>query len=174
MIAKQVDNFRKQAVELAMSDPESEEHSFALAMTHIAVALPRNNLRCFVSTLDEAKDFDLLCIEVETVRAIHAVESLRIRRQALLEGKPWWHSDTQKPMVNEANRCWDEYRKLVQTLAHRPARTGAQAERKRRIIGRAWLRAEGAWYDRLRAGVAADETWLAEHFPKRARKKTAG
>lgn len=157
-----------------MSEPDSENHLLAIAMTRIAVASPRNNLRCQVSTLDEAKNFDLLCIEVETVRAVHEVESLRIRRQALLEGDPWWHSQTQKPMVNNGNRRWHEYRELVQTLANRPARSTAQAERKRRIIGRVWLCAEGEWCDRLRAGVAADNAWLADNFPKRTRKNRGG
>ena len=108
------------------------------------------------------------------MRAVHKIESLRVQRQTLLEGDAWWHSRTQRPIVKDANRRWDGYRELVQILARRPARSASQAERKRRFIGRVWLSAEGEWYDQLRAGVAADDAWLAKNFPKRTRKKRAG
>jgi hypothetical protein len=57
---------------------------------HIAAQLPRANLRCIVSTLDERRDFDLRCVEVEIAHTEHLLEARRIDRLGILEGDPYW------------------------------------------------------------------------------------
>lgn len=54
----------------------------------------------------------------------------------------------------------DRYMQATLDLAVTPATSRQQAETKRLAIGRVWLKAEGAFYDALRAGVAADRERL--------------
>lgn len=164
----------EQADRLAETEPDSEAHRLALHMVGIDRKLPRNNLRCVVSTLDEQRDFDLRVAEAEIAKAEHALGRAHINRISVLEGDAnWWDSPTQRPLVEENNRRWDHYRVAVMIVADTPARTVHQLERKRRLIGNIWLKAEGEWYDRLRAGVARDEAWLAVNAPAKKRRARA-
>ena len=169
MFARLARSWAEKAHALAQTEPDSEAHRLALHMVGIDHKLPRNNLRCIVSTLDEEKDFDLRCAELKIFRAEYELECWRIGRLRVLETAPWWESPTLKPLVNANNHQWSRYQDRVLDLAETPARTYHQLGRKRDIIGKTWLQAKGAWYDRLRSAVAADEAWLAEHRPKRRR-----
>lgn len=163
-------SYARKAEALAQTDPGSKEHRFALGMVGIDQKLPRNNLRCILSTLDEERDFDLRCAELEVLRAEHALESRRIDCLRVWEAVPWYESPTLKPLVDANNRLWEVYRARVSEMAETPARTYAQLERKRRLIGKCWLSGTGDWHGRLRSAVDEDEAWLAEHRPKRRRR----
>jgi len=170
IIARLARSYSDKAWALAQTEPNSDSHRMALHMAGIAEELPRNNLRCISSTLDEERDFDLRCAEVALLRAEHDLGNCRVDRLAVIENVPWWESATLKPLVEENNQRWDVYRARILELANTPARSHAHLNRKRCLIGHVWLKAEGEWYDQVRAGLAADESWLAEHRPKRSRR----
>jgi len=121
--------------------------------------LPRNNLRCIVSTLDEQQDFILRAVEVEVARSHYNHQIARSMRSRVIGGED---VDTEP-----AFQAW---RQAVMDLARQPARTREHLRRKKEIIGRIWLNAEGDWYDQLRACVAADEDWLEANRPSRKRR----
>lgn len=168
LIAKMVQSFREKA-EAAANDPTSAEYRVSIGMTAVASKLPVKNLRCICSTLDERKDFDLRCVEVEIAQARHQLASREADRVGVIEGEAWWQSATQSPMVNESNRLFDIYRDAVMQMAETPARTWIQFERKARLIGKCWLSAKGDWYDRLRTAIEADRAWLEANCPKKRR-----
>lgn len=172
MLAGLANSYATTALKLAQSDPDSKEHRQALHMAGIERKLPRANLVCIVSTLDEQRDFDLRCVELEIAKAEHDLASLRIARTSIIQGESWFDSDTLKPLVRENNERWSAYRYKILTFAGTPARTKLHVERKRRLIGKLWLNGQGDWSDQLRRGVAADEAWLAEHGPKPKKRGT--
>ena len=165
--ARMANAFADKAYALAQIEPGGTEHRLMLHMAGIDRKIPRNNLRCIVSTLDAERDFDLRCAEVALLRAEHEVEERRRDQQRIL-GDP---GDLEEESRDRAEfwKRWNAYRARVLELAGTPAHTWPQLERKRRIIGTCWLKASGDWYDQLRVGVAADEAWLAENRPKRRR-----
>lgn len=161
MIARMAASYADKAYSEAQADPNGEKHRLMLHMAGIDGKLPKNNLRCIVSTLDEERDFDLRCAEVEVHRAQRELEDKREEMHRVLD--PHAERDHTGFWAR-----WGAFRDRVIELAETPARTYAQLERKRRIIGKTWLTATGMeWYDRLRAGCAADEAWLAQNRPKR-------
>lgn len=154
---------------LAAEQDEKERHALACLIVVAERDVPRFHLRCIHGTLDEQRDFDLRCSEVEIIKAEHELMSARLDRLRVLEG---WESKSEEheDLWNKAQRQWHLYRDRLHELARTPARTIVQLDRKKRIIGKFWLTCEGEWYDDLRAGVAADEAWLAENAPKRRRR----
>lgn len=154
----------------AASEPDSEEHRLSLHMTAIRQKTPRYNLRCIHSTLDEKRDFQLRLAEAVEAHATARLSSAQAQTQAALHG--WSHSGPEwRAHVERYQDLWDRYRAAIMLLAHAPARTRAQLSQKLHTIGKAWLTATGEWYDELRAGVAADEAWLAENMPTKRRAK---
>lgn len=168
MTAKLAAAWRAKA-EAAAHDPTSEDYRLAAHMMGIDRNLPRNKLRCIVSTLDERRDFDLRVVEVELASARRELAKQEHNRVRVLEGVAWWDSPVQSAMVKECERLFDLYRVAVLAMAETPARTWPQLERKVRLVGKCWLSAEGDWYDRLRTGVEADKDWLAANCPKKGR-----
>lgn len=166
MIAGLARSYAKSAYEAAQTVPDSKEHRHLLHMAGIDGKLPRANLVCIVSTLDERRDFDLRCVELEIAKIEHELATRRIDRLAIIEGVGWWESHALEPLVHENNERWERYRAVVLAFAGTPARTKQHLERKIRLIGGVWLKAEGEWYQRLRQGVAVDEAWLSENAPK--------
>ncbi|HEX8443032.1 MAG TPA: hypothetical protein VF631_05230 [Allosphingosinicella sp.] len=172
LFARLAADCKVKAEELAHTEDGSARHQAALALAGIDRKLPRNNLRLLLSTLDEERDFLLRCSELEVLKAEHALESKRIGRLSILEGgSAWWDSPTIKPLVHDNNDKWELYRARLLELAHTPARTRQHLDRKRSLIGKGWLNAAGPWYDQLRAGVTADEAWLAANVPTRQRRR---
>lgn len=134
--------------------------------------LPTRNLRCIHSTLDERKDFQLRCAEAQLRKAEHALFAAKKELQRLVAGDAWWGSETYSYALSEIHKLWNKYRDSIQIVAATPARTEPQLKQKRELIGRLWLSAEGEWYDKLRAGVAADVEWLRENDkPERRRRR---
>lgn len=75
---------------------------------------------------------------------------------ARLDGCP----DAYEAAKVEHWRAFDEYVAATDALAFVPAPNRPFLDRKRRAIGKVWLTSEGERYERLRAGVAADEARL--------------
>jgi hypothetical protein len=163
-------SFEEKAYSLAQSEPNSEAHRAMLHMAGIREKLPSQNLRLMRSTLDERRDFDLRCAELEVAKAEHDLESKRIRVLDVLEpGVAWWDSPTRKPLVVANNLQWNAYRARLLEMAETRARTRYQLDRKLGLIGKVWLKAEGDFYQRMRDAVAADQAWLDEHQPIKRR-----
>ena len=153
---------------LAQSEPDSESHRTALSLSVVgAKHLPRNNLRVIVSTLDLERDFELRCTEVKLARAEQMAAGARCDRLRVLHGS---RSDPVKVARAEYNQTFERYREQSLDLARSPARTRRHLEQKKALLGKVWLTAEGPWYDRLRAGVVADEAWLAANASTRRRR----
>jgi len=125
--------------------------------------LPCNSLRLIAGTLDQRRDFRLRVIEADIARAEREAFDAKVRRTRLLYG-----DEAAREMYPETHRLFDRYRQAVVDLANTPTTTKRDIETKRRGIGGVWLKAEGAWYDQLRAAVAADEAHLAAHKHGRA------
>lgn len=154
----------------AAAEPGSEEHRFAQHMANIRRKVPSCNLRLIHSTLDERRDFDLRCAEVEVAKAEHALEAKKIGViDELSPELPWWECPIRKPLVDANNVRWDAYRARLLEMAETPARTRRQLDRKISLIGKQWLQCEGEFYQRMRDAVAADQAWLDENEPKRRR-----
>jgi hypothetical protein len=131
--------------------------------------LPRNSLRCLVSTLDEGRDFALRCADLEILRAEHALQARKIGRLRILEDGQETGSQMLEPLVDEIGRAWERIFAQTIEMAETPVRNCRHLELKRRLVGKIWLGASGERYDRMRAGIAADEAWLAERRPRRSR-----
>lgn len=156
----------------AAADPGSEEHRLAQHMATIRRKVPSCNLRLILSTLDERRDFDLRCAEVEVAKAEHALEAKKIGViDELSPELPWWECPIRKPLVDANNLRWDAYRTRLLEMAETPARTRRQLDRKISLIGKQWLQCEGEFYQRMRDAVAADQAWLDEHQPISRRRK---
>lgn len=153
----------------AAHDPAGEDYRLAAHMAGIDHKLPRNNLRCIRSTLDERRDFDLRCAEVELAQARRVVAQQEARRERVIEGVAWWDSPAQSALVKESDRLFDRYRETLMFMAETPARTWPHLENKTRLIGKCWLTTDGDWYDRLRAAIDADRAWLNANCPKKGR-----
>lgn len=124
--------------------------------------IPAGKLRCIHGTLDEQRDFDLRCAEVAIIKAEHDLQAARIARTRILDGE-----EAARTLYDENLLRWFTYRDRLLEMAQTPARSAVRLSRKKELIGKFWLRCEGEWYDQLRAGVAADEAWLAENAPKK-------
>ena len=161
--------WRSEAMRLAQAAPGSDDHRAAVCAADALGQLPRNSLRCLVSTLDEERDFALRCADLEILRAEHALLARRIDRLRILDGDEYPDSSAIKPLVDENNRAWNRIITATIEMAETPVRNRRHLELKRHLIGRIWLGAEGAWYDRMRAGIAADIAWLDERCPKTSR-----
>lgn len=57
-------------------------------------------------------------------------------------------------------QAFDHYRDAARVLAWTPAPDKLALDSKRRAIGGVWLKAEGEFFDDLRAGLAADQRRL--------------
>lgn len=158
-------HWRNEAERFDRVAPGSDDHRVAVRAAFALAQLPRNGLRCLISTLDEERDFELRCAELEIMRAEHALAAAQVDRLHILENQHWWDSPTLKPLVEGNNRKWELVTTTTIAMAETPVRNRRQLELKRRLIGRVWLGAEGERYDRMRAGVAADAQWLGTNRP---------
>ena len=170
-------HWRSEAERLGQAAPGSDDHRAAICVAFALAQLPRNSLKCLISTLDEERDFALRCAELEILRAEHALAARQIDRLRVLENQHWWDSPTLKPRVEANNLKWDLIMSTTVAMAETPVRNRRHLELKRRLIGKIWLGAEGPRYDRMRAGVAADVAWLDRHrpaSPRSGRRAAAG
>lgn len=138
---------------LAFEEQDADGLAMAWAMERW---LPCNRLRLLAGTLDQHRDFKLRVVEADIARAEREAFHARIMRTRLLCGR-----EAAEAMYPENHRCFERYHQAVMDMANTPATTRREVETKRAAIGGVWMKAEGAWYDRLRAGVAADEARLA-------------
>lgn len=69
-----------------------------------------------------------------------------------------YHSQATPQQLHIAER---QHMEALDQLVALPAVTKSQAAKKRRLIGRMWMRAEGPRFDRYRQSVATDEARLA-------------
>lgn len=140
-----------------------------LATQAAATALPALSatIIAFPVTRTPAQRFRIMCAHVQLLRAEYEAECARfaLYRAQRPAAPPWWDDPRISADVDANNDRFALYRASVLTLAETRAPTADLAHTKRGIIGKVWLRAEGCFYDRLRAGVAADGPWL----PKRRR-----
>jgi len=166
--------WRSEAIRLAQAAPGSDDHRAAICAADALGQLPRNSLRCLVSTLDEERDFALRCADLEILRAEHTLQARRIDRLRILDGARYPDSSAIKPLVEANNRAWNRIIATTIEMAETPVRNRRHLELKRHLIGRIWLGAAGAWYDRMRAGIAADIAWLDAQCakPPRTRRST--
>lgn len=154
---------RRRMLDRAIALADTEKAQIVIAA--VWGGLPANNLRCLAGTLDLHLDLKLRLAEVRAARARAEVMSAEIDRVRTLHG-----DDAADAMFGVYHRLWDHYRQAMADMARSPARTKHELERKRSTIGKTWLGCEGEWYDQLRAGIAADEAWLAEHAPTKRRR----
>ncbi len=118
--------------------------------------LPNHNLRLIAGTLEARRDFQLRVCDVDIARAESELWHAKIARTRILHGK-----EAAEAMYPENERAFERYRQAVVDMANAPVFTRADLRRKRSAVGEVWLRAEGAWYDQLRAAVDADEERLS-------------
>lgn len=133
-----------------------QENVTALAMSlAMERKMPCNQLRLIMGTKDERRDFEVRLQDVEIAGAERqAADAKRIRTRIL------YGEDAVDRFVQD--EAWERYRQAVVDMANTPVFTQADLRRKRAAIGTVWLRAEGEWYDQLRAAVAADEARLTK------------
>jgi hypothetical protein len=93
--------------------------------------------------------------------AYHAAMIAKAERE-LIETR--WLAQYQLLPFDQRSMMWDEreaaFQRVLQTtddIARAPAVNKDQLARKKRVIGKVWLRAEGSMYDRFRKCVALDE-----------------
>jgi hypothetical protein len=133
-------------------NPESAEDLALLSA--LERKLPCGNLRLIAGTLDARKDFELRLIEVDIARGERDAYEAKWRRAYVLNGEDAAAADKAYP---ECERHFERLRRAISDLARTPAVTLLDLKSKRRAIGPAWLKAEGRWYDDLRASIATDE-----------------
>lgn len=104
---------------------------------------------------DPRRDFLRACIAVEAARARYDL-SFALCDLARMDGD---EAEREAARADHL-RAFDELQAATDALATVPAPSRPFLDRKRRAIGRIWLTAEGDRYDRLRAGIAADEAAL--------------
>ena len=113
----------------------------------------------------EGSDFELQLSEQEAAGDRRQAYDAEIQGVRLTQGE-----DAALVMSDQFWHLSKVYRQATMDLALTPAWTADQVKRKRAAIGTAWLHAEGDWYDRLRAGVAADTVRVsAKRVSKRRR-----
>lgn len=158
---------RQKMDEKGAEETQDSRTAHALAAA-LASRIPAFNLRCIAGTLDEKQDFEVRCAEVEIAKAEADLAHAQALRLKALDPDADHEADFYK-----SNILWQRYRDRLLELARTPVRSEGHLGRKKALIGRFWLRCEGDWYDGLRAGVAADEAWLAEYMPKKKRERPA-
>ena len=95
------------------------------------------------------------CMEAEAAKAYYDWTFARCGL-AQLDGDP----AAIKAERAEHQRAFDQLLESVDRLADVPATCKPFLDRKRRVIGKMWLKAEGPWGDRLRQCVEADAARL--------------
>jgi hypothetical protein len=113
----------------------------------------------------------LRCADLEILRAEHALQARKIGRLRILQGGQETGSQMLKPLVEEIGRAWERIFTQTIEMAETPVRNRRHLELKRRLVGKIWLGASGERYDRMRAGIADDEAWLAEHRSRPPRRR---
>lgn len=104
--------------------------------------------------------------EASVARAAEASHRARYLAWLALDRRPG-QPITESPYISE--KPFEEMRLAVFKLAITPATNRQELAYKKSLIGRMWLKAEGEFYDALRAGVEIDEL----RFAKKPKRKSA-
>lgn len=146
----------RRMLETCEAEAVDNQNATALALSWaMERKLPRNNLRLIAGTLDKQRDFAVRLQDVEIARAERDLHEAKRWRTRILYGQ-----DAMREMDSDGERLFERYRQAMLDMATMPVFTRADLRRKKSAIGTVWLRAEGQWYDQLRAAVAADEERL--------------
>jgi hypothetical protein len=146
--ARMAANFADRAYALAQTEPNSEDHRTALAMSGIADQLPRNNLRIFSTPEDVVQGLFAARRRVDIANAERVLADLR-GMQACDEGDDEAREHWAVIEAEAEARLWLEYERLIRI----PATSSTQFEQLKR----------GKW----RFGVGNVE-WMRDHKPELA------